>query len=78
VLRKVSVMRLAVRVLATITLLFLTTGTAGAMHDDGPLPLLVPACCWLLFVALLFLYYLVVTVIYRMRSRDIDSPEDRP
>ena len=71
-------MRFAVRVLATIGLLFLTSDTAGAMYD-APHPHLVPACCWLLFVAILFLYYLVVTVIFRKRSRDIgNSPENRP
>lgn len=72
-------MRFVVRVPATIALLFLASGTAGAMYDDGRLTLLVPACYWLLFVAVLFLYYLVVTLIYRKRSRNIDnSPENRP
>jgi hypothetical protein len=71
-------MRFAARVLLAIVTLLTTTDTAGAM-TDAPHPYLGAACCWLLFVAFLFLYYLVVTVIFRWRAWDTDhSREERP
>ena len=72
--RKFS-MRLATRAVTACAVVGTTANAAQAMMD-GPHPLTGPACCWLLFVALAFLWYLIVSRIVRNRTFHTNDTRD--